>query len=130
MATLKATTVTVRPTGTTAPDVECDISGPDVTDDAVFLNNVDTYDITFLLRGGGGANPSQFDPANPFANRNAKCPGGKATPQPPCVVTVPPAAPAYDSFTVQVSPTGNRGVSHYRLNFPGGLSCDPIIIHE
>ena len=126
---LMITTVTITPTAVNGTDVDCEISGADVVDGAIFLNKDDTYDLTFQLQGGGGVGVAEFDHSNPFANRNAQCPGANAKPQPPCAVTVNPGAPQYDSFTVRVSPTGNKGVTHYRMNFADGLSCDPIMIH-
>jgi hypothetical protein len=127
MEALMTTTVTITPTAVNGTDVDCDIAGADVIDGAIFLNKDETYDIAFQLQAGVGV--AAFDQSNPFANRNAQCPGQNAKPQPPCAVTADPSAPLYDSFTVRVSPTGNKGVSHYRLNFADELSCDPIMIH-
>lgn len=126
-ANLMSATITVTPQATNGLDVECDFSGSPVTDDAIFLALDQAYDITFNLTAGpGGA--YTFDGNKPFCNQAKNCPpklpGGSA--HGPYSV----ASKSGNSITVHVDPVKARAVAHYRLNFNGGYSCDPIIIHD
>lgn len=124
---VKATSVTVKPASVNGKTVECDITGPDVTDDAIFLGLNQGYDLTFQLVSGPGGSLA-FHPNKPFCNQSGKCPpelpGGSA--HPPYNVT----AKSPTSITVHCSPVNSKAVAHYRLNFADGSSCDPIIIHD
>jgi hypothetical protein len=124
---VRATTVTVKPLSVNGNDVECDILGPDVTDDAIFLQQNQDYDITIKLVPGP-AGSYKFHQTKPFCNRNAKCPpalpGGNA---------LPPFSAQRVSDTellISAAKVNGRAVAHYRLNFDNGQTCDPVIIHE
>ncbi len=126
-AAVKSTNVTVTPVSMNGKSVECDISGPDVVDDAIFLGLDQGYDLTFQLVSGPGGSLT-FDQNKPFCNQSGKCPpelpGGSA--HHPYSVTANSAT----SITVHCSPVNSKAVAHYRLNFADGSSCDPIIIHD
>jgi len=123
----RGVTVTVTPQVTNGTDVECDFAGTDVTDDAIFLDLDQAYDITFKLVGGPGGTYS-FHSSKPFCNQAKHCPpelpGGSA--HAPYSVT----PNGNDEIIVHVDRVPARAVAHYRLNFDGGCSCDPIIIHN
>jgi hypothetical protein len=126
-AGLTGISVTVTPQTTNGSDVQCDLSGTSVTDDAIFLDVKEAYDITFnLVTGPGGT--YVFDANKPFCNQAKHCPpalpGGSD--HAPFSVT----ANNGNAITVHVDPVPSRAVAHYRLNFNGGYSCDPIIIHD
>jgi hypothetical protein len=117
-------TYTVTPMG--PPDgkeVECAITGPNVIDEAIFLDLNQGYDLTFELAPG----TYTFDLNKPFCNQSGKCPpakGGSA--HSPYSVTSRSAT----TITVHCDPVHAKAVSHYRLNFANDFTCDPIIIHD
>jgi hypothetical protein len=117
----------VTVTNVTGAVVDCDISGGIATDNAIFLSQSANTDIEFTLVDPTG-NGVTFDTNKPFANQNNRCPKATAKPKTPCSLGDP--APTDDCFTMSIDPTKRRAVSYYRLNFAGGLYCDPIIIHE
>ena len=125
---LTTTDVTVTAISVTGSSVECEISGVAVTDNAIFVDEKADTTINFTLDDNTGQNV-QFDTTNPFGNQHGHCPKSGAKPKPPCSLANPPA-PTTTSFTIAVAPTPGRAVSYYVLNFEGGLSCDPIIIHD
>lgn len=125
---LLTTAVTVTAKSVSGADVDCDFSGAEVTDNAVFVNDTADTTITFNLVDNTGQNV-QFDTSNPFGNQSGHCPKGAGSPKKPCSLQGTPA-PTGTSFTMGVAPTNGRSVSYYRLNFTRGLSCDPIIIHD
>jgi len=122
-----STTVTVTPQSVNGNEVDCSISGSDVSDDAIFLDHSHGYDITIKLKSGPGGSYN-FHPTKPFCNQKGKCPpelpGGSA--HNPFSVTPIDAT----SILVHCDPVPGKGVAHYRLNFDNGMSCDPIIIHD
>jgi hypothetical protein len=123
---VRATVVTVRPVDVSGMTVECDISGNDVTDDAIFLARNQTYDITLRLTPALGV--SRFHATKPFCNRNSKCP-----PELPRGNTSSPFGAQRISDTellISAQAVNGKAVTHYRLNFDGDLTCDPVIIHE
>ena len=127
-AALATFTVTVAP-GNIVPagsnNVECDFNGPTVTDNALFLSLNTAYDITFNLEDG---TEYTFDPAKPFCNKKMRCPPElpKGSVQKPFTITTKDS----DSIKVHVDPVPSRKVTHFRLNFNDGYSCDPIIINN
>jgi hypothetical protein len=125
-AQLMSTSVNVQALGVKGNDVDCHITGSDVTDDAIFLELDKQYDIAITL--DPGSTGVKFHQTKPFCNQNSKCPpelpGGNATH--PFSVT----RNSDTSLTIHAAPVHSRAVAHYRLNFDGGESCDPIIIHE
>lgn len=127
MATSPATPVhvTVTPVQVNGTDVDCDITGADVIDNALFLPNAGTYDIQLQLAPALGVNA--FAAQRPFCNQPNRCP------RPPGGNAVPPfrlTANTGNAITVRLDPVGQRGVAHFRLNFNNNLTCDPIIIHD
>jgi hypothetical protein len=125
---LTATSVTVTANSVTGTDVNCDFTGGDVVDNALFVDDSATTTIAFTLVDKTGQNV-QFDTANPFNNQSGHCPRTAGSPKKPCGLQNPPA-PTGTSFTMTVDPTNGRAISYYRLNFQNGLSCDPIIVHD
>ena len=125
---LATTVVTVTAKSVNGTDVNCDFSGTDVTDNAIFVSEAANTTVTFNLTDNTGQSV-QFDTSNPFGNQKGHCPKTAGAPKKPCGLQNPPA-PTGSSFTMTVDPTNGRAVSYYRLNFTNGLSCDPIIIHE
>jgi|SRR6478609_7129341 len=125
--TLTNVTVSVTPQSTNGTEVVCNFSGGAVTDDAIFLGLNEPYDLTFnLVNGPGGA--YTFDTNNtPFCNQSNHCPAPNAPIKKPYSLNPTPTA---NSITVHVDPVPSRSVTHYRLNFSGGYSCDPIIVHD
>jgi hypothetical protein len=125
-AELTNTTVNIEALGVNGDDVDCRITGADVTDDAIFLKKEKQYDIDVTL--DPGTTGLKFHQTKPFCNQNSKCPpalpGGNATH--PFSVT----RNSDTSITIHAVPIPSRAVAHYRLNFDGNKSCDPIIIHE
>lgn len=109
-------------------DVECDFSGPGIHDNAIFVDDAASTTLAFTLVDNTGQN-LQFDTSNPFNNQSGHCPKNAGNPKKPCGLENPPA-PTGSSFTMKIDPTNGRAVSYYRLNFQGGLSCDPIIVHD
>ena len=117
------TNVSVTPTGKNGNEVHCDITGKEVVDDAIFLASDKSYDIVFDL---DAAAAETWDQQNPFCASNGKCP--------------PVNAPAHGQYkvksvsaktlTVEARAPNARSVIHYRLNFAGGGTCDPIIIRD
>lgn len=132
-AALTAFTVTVTPTAPpVGSEVECDIAAAGYeTDNALFLPSGSAYDITFQLMASphGGYT---FHTPRPFCNRRKHCPkplpNGSVTN--PYTVTDDGSGNGGASITVHVAQVHGRAVTHYRLNFHGGYSFDPIIIHE
>ena len=125
--TITTLAITVTPQVTNGTDVECDFSGRAVTDDAIFLNLNESSDITFTMATGPGGSYS-FDSGKPFCNQSKHCP-----PKLPAGSAHGPYSVRSNngnSITVHVDPVPARAVSHYRLNFNGGCSCDPIIVHD
>lgn len=118
--------VNVTPVGVNGTDVDCDFAGAaEVVSNALFLKHTDDFDITFHLIQAHGVNT--FAAQKPFCNQPNRCPRpGAGNAVPPFRLTANPG----NSITVHVDPVGNRGVSHFRLNFNNNLSCDPIIIHD
>lgn len=104
-------------------DVECDIDGRKVHDDAIRLGRDDDYTLTFTLDPQGAYKWAAQDA---FVARNGKCPRAGA-----------PSNGRYQIvdrqdyvLTVEARGNGNREVIHYRLNFDNGKTCDPIIIRD
>lgn len=116
-----AVEINVTPRDACGHDVECDIAGHDVIDDAIILAKERTFQINFNLQG-----PKQWDKANPFNARSGKCPRQDA-----------PAHGQYDvvactdkKLTIEARAPGRKSIVHYRLNFADGTTCDPIIIRD
>jgi hypothetical protein len=124
--TLTNVTVTVTPQATNGTEVVCNFSGSAVTDDAIFLNKNEPYDLTFNLVNGPGGSYA-FSTSTPFCNQSNHCPAPNAPIKSPYSLNQNPTA---NSISVHVDPVPSRAVTHYRLNFNGGYSCDPIIIHD
>lgn len=120
---LSSINVSVTPTGQTGSEVECDIAGSEVVDDALFLGKDKTCDITFTLDAGAA---ETWDQRNPFCARNGKCPSVNAPAH--GLFTVKNVSPK--SLTVEAKAPNRRSVVHYRLNFAGGGTCDPVIIRD
>lgn len=119
--------VMVRPIGVTGNEVDCELDGPAeyMVDNALCLPNTGDYEITFQLNPAHGV--SAFAAQRPFCNQRNRCPppaGGNAVP-PYQLINNNAAA---KTITVHLEPV-RRGVSHFRLKFNDGLSCDPIIIN-
>ncbi|MDQ3482350.1 MAG: hypothetical protein M3448_02930 [Pseudomonadota bacterium] len=106
-------------------EIECDISGTDVIDDAIYLDRSRDYLLAFQLDEHGSY---QWDRGDPFNARNGKCPK--------------PNKPGNGRYKVasctdhllEVTARGpslpKKEVVHYRLNFAGGITYDPIIIRD
>lgn len=121
---LMPTEVKVRPKNT-AHGLECDITGRDVIDDAICLPKERSYLIKFRL---DQESPWKFDTTNPFSARAGKCPPPDWPGEGKLKVT---GTPTRDEFTVEAKDTGgSKKVYHYRLNFEGGRTYDPIIIRD
>jgi hypothetical protein len=123
-----ATAVTVTANSVNGADVSCDFSGGDVIDDAIWVHDASSTTVTFTLVDNTGQNV-QFDTGNPFGNQKGHCPPYPGSPKKPCSLQNPPA-PTGSSFTMSIAPTNGKAVTHYRLNFTNGRTCDPIIIHD
>lgn len=105
-------------------DVECDITGQDVVDDAIRLPKEGTFEIGFNLDPTGAWSWNESDP---FCARPAKCPPVGSPQHGLLSVTGTPTA---KRFTVEARPTGSARIFHYRLNFANGKTCDPIVIRD
>ena len=125
-ATLTTVTVTVTPQSTNGSEVVCNFSGSAVTDDAIFLDLNEPYDLTFNLASGPGGSYT-FATSTPFCNQPNHCPGPNAPIKKPYSLN-PGSTP--NSITVHVDSVPSRAVTHYRLNFNGTYFCDPIIVHD
>ena len=126
--------VTVTP-GNPRPDKEvpCQlvIAPPQYgVDNALWLDDpTQAYKVTFNLVGGVARPWSQHGAGGnpPFCNTTGQCPNAAAGPQNGFIVT--PGGP--NTITVDIPPQGAAGykaVQHYRMNFDGGYTCDPIIV--
>lgn len=117
--------VSVKPTGVAVNgnEVECDLKGAEVTDDAIFLPQSGDYDINFKLDAAGAAS---WDTNDPFCAKNGKCPPPKAAAHGQVTLKSVSAK----TLTVTAKAPGQRNVVHYRLNFADGTTCDPIIIRD
>lgn len=117
---LQAVGITVTPR-MTHDGFECDISGQYVVDDAICLPKGQDHDLTFTIAAGSAWT---WDTSTPFASRVGKCPapGTKGGP-------LTPKGANGTTFSVNV-PSGNKNIFHYRLNFSGGDTFDPIIIRD
>ena len=116
--------VTVTPIAQHGNNVDWNIAGPPayVTDNAIFLPaGVGEFDITFTLPTATALTWR----ASPFANGAGRCPVPGGGPSGQFSVTNVTAK----TMTVHSTDPGRRGVAHYRLNFNGGATCDPIIIN-
>lgn len=121
----KTVTVKVAQSGPPAgKNVSCDLRGPGVVDNALFLDRDEDYDITFELDAGG---PLTWGP-NPFGNAKGQCPPDNPAcgPRPPISVHGKRSTPT--SITIHMDRQSDRTVEHFRMNFNGGLTCDPIIV--
>ena len=102
---LRTMEITVSPSAGTG-EVECDIAGQEVMDDA------------------------SWDQNDPFCARPGKCPrpGHPTHPH----MGVKAGSITAKAFTVQAREEHppKRRVFHYRLNFADGRTCDPIIIRD
>ena len=67
---LTRTTVTVKALGVNGDDVDCQITGNDVTDDAIFLEKNKQYDIDVTF--DPGSTGLKFHPTKPFCNQPSK----------------------------------------------------------
>jgi hypothetical protein len=120
MATIN---VSVTPTGKNGDEVECDITGREVIDDAIFLPKANTYVINFDLDPAAAEN---WNLQNPFCANNGKCPALNAAPHGHFTVQ----RVSNKQLTVEARPPAGKSVFHYRLNFSDGGTCDPIIIRD
>jgi hypothetical protein len=115
--------VAVTPRAKQGNDVDCDISGGNVVNNAIWLPPGDDYDVTFTLVPDGGIGVTGWAPS-PFANRNGKCPKAAGL-NPPCSgFKLDPAG----NPVINVDGRSGKAVVHYRLDFNGNGTCDPIII--
>lgn len=125
---LRQMTITVAPGSACGSDneIECDISGSGVHDDAIFLPKDGDYEITFNLDRAAQVDWDQ----DPFCAQLKKCPrpgtGSHG------LMKVKQGSVTAKSFVVEAKagPTPARRVFHYRLNFSDGSTCDPIIIRD
>lgn len=121
---LLQTEVTISPRNT-AHGLECDIDGSNVVDDAICLPRDRSYMIRFTL------DPSsqwKFNTDDPFCARVGKCPPPDWPGEGSLRVS---GTPTRDDFTVEARGTGGaKKIYHYRLNFEGGRTYDPIIIRD
>ncbi|MBA3576365.1 MAG: hypothetical protein H0W39_01945 [Sphingomonas sp.] len=119
--------VTPKPGTGTGNEIECDISGTNVCDDAIFLPKTGNYEITFEIDPKVTAD---WKKADPFCARLKKCPR-RGSPS-HGLMQVKCVAADLQSFIVEAraSPIPARQVFHYRLNFADGATCDPIIIRD
>ncbi|HUP66730.1 MAG TPA: hypothetical protein VM145_00765 [Sphingomicrobium sp.] len=120
---MASTSVSVTPTGINGNEVECDITGKEVIDDALFLARDKTYDIVFDLAAGA---TQTWDLQNPFCASNGKCPPVNAAAHGHYRVKSVSAK----TLTIEAKAPNARSVIHYRLNFAGGGTFDPIIIRD
>ncbi len=125
MATVR---VTVTPTGGHGNNgIDCDLSGPDVVDNAIFLNKNEDSTIEFTLVPGNGV--SGWGRNGGFSASNARCPKGAADPPGHKKGQFTPQAANGNVLTVDAVAAGKKGVAYYSLHFDSG-SCDPIIINS
>lgn len=117
--------ISVRPRGATGQpgEVMCDIAGDKVIDDAIILPIEGTFHITFNLDGPATASWHKTDP---FCAHIAKCPPQNSASHGNMTVT----SKSSKQFTVEAKAMGRRAIFHYRLNFAGGGTYDPIIIRD
>ena len=120
---IMAVGVTVKPQRC-GGEVECDISGQDVVDDAIILSMDRTFTINFNI-----AEDSEWswNVDDPFCARIGKCPP-VGSPQHGLMRVK--GTPTAKSFSVEARETGAKRIFHYRLNFANGETCDPIIIRD
>jgi hypothetical protein len=115
--------VTVTPRSKTGNDVDCDITGAQVVNNALWLPQGDDYDVTFNLVPNAGIGVTGWAPS-PFANNTGKCPRAAGL-NPPCSgFKLDPAG----NPVINVDGRGGRAVVHYRLDFNARGTFDPIII--
>lgn len=117
--------INVKPNGPTGQpgEVDCDISGTNVIDHAIILPKNGTFEIRFNLDGPATAS---WHDTNPFCAQVGKCPRLNSASHGNMTVT----SNSSRQFTVQARAMGRRTIFHYRLNFAGGGTCDPIIIRD
>lgn len=111
--------VTPQPDTGCGNEIECDITGTDVVDDAICLQRSNSHAITFNLPAGWA-----WETTTPFVARQGKCPEEDAMGGPfqPTIVS---------ATQLQITvPQGGKAIFHYRLNFDNGKTCDPIIIRD
>jgi len=120
---IMAVGVTVKPEKC-GNEVECDISGQHVLDDAIVLSMDRKFTINFVLDDDSDWSWNVDDP---FCARVGKCPRIGDPQHGLLRVTGTPTA---KSFTVEAQKTGAKRIFHYRLNFANGETCDPIIIRD
>jgi hypothetical protein len=118
-----STVVTVSPQNT-MHGLECDITGKEVHDDAIFLDHDKGYEIEFTIPDDSDW---EWDVTDPFCARVGKCPPPGS---PPHGLMGVKGTPTRKKFTVDARPTGGKQVFHYRLNFRGGRTYDPVIIRD
>lgn len=115
--------VSVTPKSKQGNDVDCDISGANVVNNAIWLPAGDDYEVTFTLAPDAVIGVNGWA-ASPFANQKGKCPKAAGL-NPPCSgFKFDPAG----NPVINVDGRSGRSVIHYRLDFNGNGSCDPIII--
>lgn len=114
-------TVTPKKVGN---DVECDISGQYVVDDAIILSMDRTYKIDFVLDDDSDW---CWNVDDPFCAKIGKCPPVGSPQHGLMRVT---GTPTPKRFSVDARETGAKRIFHYRLNFANGETCDPIIIRD
>jgi hypothetical protein len=118
----------VTRTGGHGANVQCDISGDPkyVASNAIFLpTNEGDFEISFKLDPASGLS---WD-GRAFCADVGKCPHGPAQDPGHPKGQFTASAPAGETLTVHAAGQGKRSVAHYRLDFAGGDSCDPIIIN-
>ena len=118
--------VTVEPYVNDEGRLECNITGDGgtVIDDAICLRRDREYQIDFKLHDNS---KYYWDVEDPFCAKVGKCPP-RGAPQHGVVKLV--GTPTRSQFTVEAKQTTSKQIFHYRLNFEGGRTYDPIIIRD
>jgi hypothetical protein len=117
--------VSVRPKTPNGNEVPCQLQGPDVHRNVLFLDYDQDYDITFTLQPGNGVNNWS---AAPFGNQQGSCPPAGQGPTAPCSLQAGGTATSIIVHVDAVPSQPGQRVEQYRLNYNGDLTSDPIII--
>ena len=113
------------------PNVVCTITGDPtyVTSNAIFLPLADDTDYILNFTFDPGTSGLSWD-SNAFGADVGQCPHHAPPPPGTKQGQFIAGAPIDSLLQVIASGQSRRSVAHYKLNFNGGNSCDPIIINN